>query len=276
MKRYRYYSVLTIAGSDSGGGAGIQADLKTFSALGCFGVSAITAVTVQNTSGVYGIHSIPPAIVQEQIKVVMDDLQPGAIKIGMVHSAELASAIAFTIRDYPVPVVFDPVMVATSGDLLMENNTIETLKQELFPLSSLVTPNLLEAGILADMAIKNLDDMKTAASRIIRTGCQAVLVKGSHFESERIYDVYVDKDGREEVFESAFIHTNNTHGTGCTLSSAIAAFMATGLDPTEAITEAKVYVHRAIDEGKDVRTGKGNGPLNHFFNPQKLIKYDVE
>ena len=276
MKRYRYYGVLTIAGSDSGGGAGIQADLKTFSALGCFGTSAVTAITVQNTCGVFGIHSIPPAIVREQIKVVMDDIAPNAIKIGMVHSAELASVIASTITAYPVPVIFDPVMVATSGDVLMENNTIETLKKELFPVSSLITPNLAEAEILADMKIKNLDDLKVAASRIIKTGCQAVLVKGSHLRQEKVYDVYLDRDGREEIFESDFIHTNNTHGTGCTLSSAIAAFMARGLELTEAITEAGVYVHRAIDEGKDVRTGKGNGPLNHFFNPQKMIRYDVE
>lgn len=276
MKKYRYYSVITIAGSDSGGGAGIQADLKTFSALGCFGTSAITAVTVQNTCGVFGIHSIPPPIVQEQIKVVIEDISPDAIKIGMVHSAELASAIAAAIKGYPVPVVFDPVMVATSGDVLMENNTIETLKKTLFPLSTIITPNLYEAAILSGVKINDVDDMKKAAAVIIRSGCQGVLVKGSHFESEQVHDVYRDKDGREEVFTTDLIQTNNTHGSGCTLSSAIAAFMAQGLSPTEAITEAKVYVHAAIDEGKDVRMGKGNGPLNHFFNPQKLIKNDME
>jgi len=271
-----YHSVLTIAGSDSGGGAGIQADLKTFSALGCFGASAITAITVQNTRGVFGIHSIPPAIVHDQIKVVMDDIRPAAIKIGMVHTADLAVAIAAAIKGYAVPVILDPVMVATSGDKLIEDNTIDTLQKELFPLSDLVTPNVHEAQLLADMPIRNKEDMRLAAREIIKTGCRAVLIKGAHLKGDRLFDVYLDANGREEIFESGFINTDNTHGTGCTLSSAIAAFRASGIDRVEAIAKATQYVHQAIEAGRNVQTGGGHGPLNHFFNPQKMITHDLE
>jgi hydroxymethylpyrimidine/phosphomethylpyrimidine kinase len=271
MKKLHYHSVITIAGSDSGGGAGIQADLKTFSALGCFGTSAITAITVQNTCGVYDIHSIPPSIVSHQIKVVMEDIHPTAIKIGMVHSAELALAIATSIRKYNVSIILDPVMVATSGDKLIEDNTIALLKKELFPLATLITPNLDEAQLLTGTTIRNVDEMRIAALEILKTGCTSVLVKGGHLKGERVYDVYRNNKGKEQVFESPFIDTTNTHGTGCTLSSAIAAFAAQGFGMIESITKAREYVHTAIENGKHVQTGKGNGPLNHFFNPQKLI-----
>jgi len=276
-KKYKYPIVLTIAGSDSGGGAGIQADLKTFSALGCFGTSAITAVTVQNTLGVSGIHSIPQEIVKEQIIAVLDDIKPEAIKIGMVHSTELAVAIASVLLDYPqIPIVFDPVMVATSGDKLIENGTINTLKQVIFPLAALVTPNLDEAALLTGMEIRDVKDMEAAAAKIIRSGCNAVLVKGGHLKGKCLFDGYLDKSGHKQVFESEFVDTNNTHGTGCSLSSAIASFMARKLELLPAIAEAKIYVQHAIESGKDVKTGKGNGPLNHFFNPVKLIKYELE
>jgi hydroxymethylpyrimidine/phosphomethylpyrimidine kinase len=277
MKKYKYPSVLTIAGSDSGGGAGIQADLKTFAALGCFGTSAITAVTVQNTLGVTGIHSIPPPIVAAQIRAVMDDIQPSAIKIGMVHSAELAGTIAAVIRDYPdVPVILDPVMVATSGDKLIENETVETLQKELFPLSVLVTPNLDETRILVNRAVTNLDEMKSAATEILRYGCFAVLVKGGHLSGQDLYNFYLDKNSISEVYASEAINTNNTHGTGCSLSSAIAAYLALGLSLQNAIAKACQYIHHAIEAGQDVITGKGNGPINHFFNPIALTKYELE
>lgn len=277
MKTYTYPSVLTIAGSDSGGGAGIQADLKTFSALGCFGTSAITAVTVQNTCGVSGIHSIPPSIVGDQIRAVMDDIKPAAIKIGMVHSADLANTIAETLQDYPhVPVVLDPVMVATSGDKLIEDSTIDVLRKVLFPLAAIVTPNLDEAQILAGMRIKSLEEMKEAARKILQTGCGSVLVKGGHLKGSRLYDVWLSRYGTEKVYESDFIESKNTHGTGCTLSSAIAAFLARGLNLAEALQESKSYIWQAIETGKEVRTGAGHGPLNHFFNPQKLIKNELE
>lgn len=275
MKKYKYASVLTIAGSDSGGGAGIQADLKTFSALGCFGTSAITAITVQNTKGVTGIHSVPPSIVRDQIIAVMDDIQPLAIKIGMIHTAELALAVATVLKNYAVPVVLDPVMVATSGDKLIQDDTIDIIKKELFPLSHLITPNIDEAQILSGIAIHTLQDMR-AAAQIIRSGTHAVLLKGGHLKGATIYDLYLNSKGEETVFESDYINTTNTHGTGCTLSSAIAAYIAQGYSWTEAITLARKYVHEAIAHGKSVKTGEGNGPLNHFYHPQKLITYDME
>ncbi|TXK48050.1 bifunctional hydroxymethylpyrimidine kinase/phosphomethylpyrimidine kinase [Pontibacter qinzhouensis] len=277
IERYKYPAVLTIAGSDSGGGAGIQADLKTFSALGCFGTSAITAITVQNTLGVTGIHGVPPAIVQQQVQVVLDDIKPTAVKIGMVHSVELVQAIVAALQPYPdLPVVLDPVMVATSGDKLIHDQTIEVLKQKLFPMAEVVTPNIDEAAILAQMPISSLDDMKIAARKILQTGCQSVLLKGGHLEGPRLYDVFVQQDGQEHIFESDNIVTRNTHGTGCTLSSAIAAYRAQGQPLLQAIREAKLYVHQAILQGKDVKTGAGHGPLNHFFEPLKLQKHELE
>ncbi|GAA3979884.1 bifunctional hydroxymethylpyrimidine kinase/phosphomethylpyrimidine kinase [Mucilaginibacter dorajii] len=276
-KQYKYTALLTIAGSDSCGGAGIQADLKTFSALGCYGTSAITAITVQNTLGVSGIHSIPAEIVKGQIKVVMDDIKPMAIKIGMVHSAELAVAIAAVLKEYPqIPVIFDPVMVSTSGHRLIEKDTIAALQKELFPKAKLITPNLSEAEILAAMKINNVADMKEAARRMITAGCNAVLVKGGHLQGPDLFDVYLDKNGFEKTFRSTAISTKNTHGTGCTLSSAIAAFVGLNNDIYVAIEKAKAYVHEAIVAGQDVKTGEGHGPLNHLFDPQKLFKHEME
>lgn len=277
MKKFRYISVLTIAGSDSGGGAGIQADLKTFSALGCFGASAITAITVQNTLGVTGIHSIPTAIAEGQIRAVMEDIRPSAIKIGMVHSAELAVTIAGVLKDYPqVPVILDPVMVATSGDRLILSETIDVLKRELFPLATLVTPNLDEAEILSSMQVRSVEDMKLAAVKILETGCNAVLIKGGHLPGETLFDVYLENKGFEQIIRSDLIATGNTHGTGCSLSSAIASFIARGYDLSEAVQKASQYIHEAIAEGCDVKTGEGHGPLNHFFKPLSLIKHELD
>jgi len=277
MSKYRYPVVLSIAGSDSGGGAGIQADLKTMSALGCFGTTAITAVTVQNTLGVSGIHLIPVAFVKAQIKAVMDDLKPSAVKIGMVPSAELAIAIAEVLAVYPkVPIVFDPVMVATSGRRLIESDTIAVFKKELFPLAQIVTPNLDEAAILAEIEINTLADMKAAAVRIMQYGCNAVLVKGGHLKGPNLFDVYLDKHGDERIFRSTAIDTPNTHGTGCSLSSAIASFIALGYNLNKAVMQSKLYVQHAIEHGTDVKTGSGHGPLNHFFDPQKLMKLKLE
>lgn len=277
MKRYKYASVLTIAGSDSGGGAGIQADLKTFSALGCYGTSAITAVTVQNTTGVTGIHSIPAEVVAGQIDAVMDDIRPAAIKIGMVLSAELALAISNSLKKHPeVPVVFDPVMVATSGDKLIEDNTVSVIKKVLFPISQLITPNIDEAVVLTGRTINDENDMKDAADTLIQSGCKAVLLKGGHLKGENIFDVYANQQGKMVVYTSPYIKSTNVHGTGCTLSSAIAAYLAMNHSFEDAIVKGREYILKAIDEGKDVQTGRGNGPLNHFFNPQKLKKFDIE
>ncbi len=273
---FKYPTVLTIAGSDSGGGAGIQADIKTISALGCFAASAITAITVQNTVGVTGIHSVPAEIVRDQIKAVMDDIGPDVIKIGMIHTKELAIIIAETLRQYPtVPVIFDPVMVATSGDKLIEDETIAVLKECLFPLATVVTPNIDEATILSGLVIRNVDDMKEASHRILQTGCQAVLVKGGHLQGETVFDLYIDQSGKELLFKSDYIPTHNVHGTGCTLSAAIAAYRAIGYTIEEAVQHAHIYIHEAIEHGKDVKTGNGNGPLNHFYDPQKLIKHEM-
>jgi hydroxymethylpyrimidine/phosphomethylpyrimidine kinase len=276
MSTYKYPVVLGIAGSDSGGGAGIQADIKTISALGCFATTAVTAVTVQNTLGVSYIHSVPPEIVTAQIKAVMDDIKPLAIKIGMIHTAALALAIASALKEYAgTPVVLDPVMVASSGHHLIEHDAINILKKELFPLSLLVTPNLDEAALLAGMSISNLEDMQMAAAHIIKTGCNAVLVKGGHLEGTDLYDVFLDKTGYRHIFRSEAIDTQNTHGTGCSLSSAIASFIALGNDLVTSISKSKTYVHHAIEYGKDVKTGNGHGPLNHFFDPQQLVKHKL-
>lgn len=273
MEVYKYPSALTIAGSDSGGGAGIQADLKTFSAYGCFGTSAITAVTVQNTMGVAAVHHIPPEIVVQQIKAVMDDVKPLAVKIGMIPNAETALGIVTILKLYPdVPVTFDPVMISSSGYKLMEDVTAEVLKNELMPLVSLITPNLDEARLITGLDIKHIEDMEVAAACFIELRCKAVLIKGGHLGQDNLCDVYLDKAGFKKRFESAYIDGNNTHGTGCTLSSAIAAGMALGYDMITAIKKAKIYVHQAIAHGQDVKTGNGHGPLNHFFNPLPMVK----
>lgn len=277
MKHYQYPVVLTIAGSDSGGGAGIQADLKTFSALGCFGTSAITAITVQNTLGVSGIHGIPIEILTGQIQAVMSDLQPLAIKIGMLHSADVVQAVAGELKKYPeIPVVLDPVMVASSGDKLMEDATVQKLKEVLFPLATIVTPNLDEAEILAGMPVLDKAQMIKAGEMMLQIGCQAVLVKGGHLAGNRLYDCLLQKGKNPEVYASPLINTNNTHGTGCTLSSAIAAYMALQYPLNEAVKLSIDYIKAAIEAGKDVKTGQGKGPLNHFFSPKPLIKHALK
>lgn len=273
METLKYPVVLSIAGSDSSGGAGIQADIKTISALGCYAASAITAVTAQNTLGVRCIHAVPAAFVKEQIKAVLEDLKPLAVKIGMVPSAELAIAISEVLSDYQfVPVVFDPVMSASSGDKLIEDETVDSFKKTLFPLSGMVTPNLNEAEILAGMEISTIEDMRVAASRILKFDCQSVLVKGGHLMGPDRFDVFVDKSGNEHTFKSSAIDTPNTHGTGCSLSSAIASYVALGNEHAQSIAKSKEFIWNALYNGKDVKTGDGNGPINHFFDPQRLVK----
>lgn len=276
MKKHTYPSVLAIAGFDGSGGAGLQADTKTISALGCFATSVLTALPVQNTQGVRGIYPIPYSAVQEQIEAVMDDIFPDAIKIGMVHTAELVATIANTLKQYPqVPIVFDPVMVATSGHRLIEDPTIAAIVETLFPIASMITPNMDEAALLAGMEIKTLDDMHSAGAKILQLGCKSLLLKGGHLEGKLITSLYFQQDGTVTPFEFEKFETNNTHGSGCTLSSAIASYIAQGKGLAEAIALGQEYVHQAIYHGKDVLIGKGNGPLNHFFNPQKLIKNDL-
>lgn len=268
----RYPTVLTIAGSDSGGGAGIQADLKTIAALGAFGTSAITAITAQNTQGVRSIHSIPLTYVSDQLKAVFDDFQIDAVKIGMIHTAEIAQLIANILDEYqPNFVVFDPVMVATSGAKLIQDETIATLWTELFPRVDLITPNLDEAQLLTGRVIDSVQAIQEAATEMVKRGCKGVLLKGGHLTGDRLFDVYASKSGDNQTFESAFINSRNLHGTGCTLSSAIATYRALGNELPKAIALARIYISNAIESGKDVVTGKGHGPLNHAFDPQKMI-----
>jgi len=276
MKKYKYPSVLTIAGTDPTGGAGIQADLKTFAALGCYGMSVITALVAQNTQGVKAIHSVPPDFVKEQLLAVLDDIQPDAIKIGMVHSVALVNVIAEVLQDYPqIPVVFDPVMIATSGDRLIEEDTIAAIIEKLFPLAKLITPNMDEAALLAGVPVKVVDDMYEAAAHIMEMKPQALLLKGGHLESDKLTSMLVNAAGLVEEYHSERIITNNMHGSGCTLSSAIAAFLARGFTLRESVAQAQEYVHGAIYNAADVLFGKGNGPLNHSYNPQKMIKNEM-
>lgn len=275
-KTFRYPSVLTIAGFDGSGGAGIQADIKAISALGCYATSALTALPVQNTQGVKSIYPIPYAAVKEQIETILDDIFPDAVKIGMVHTGELVETIVDTLGRYGrVPVVFDPVMVATSGDKLIEEETVSTIVARLFPLADVVTPNMDEAAILAEIPVETLDDMYLAGEKILKLGCRSLLVKGGHLNSRRLTSLYFDETGGTHEFHFEKFETGNTHGSGCTLSSAIAACIASGSGLLEAVKAGQEYVHQAILHGSDVRTGHGNGPLNHFFDPQKLKKYDL-
>ncbi|MET0462145.1 MAG: bifunctional hydroxymethylpyrimidine kinase/phosphomethylpyrimidine kinase [Chitinophagaceae bacterium] len=277
QKKYSYPSALTIAGFDGSGGAGIQADIKTFSSLGSFATSVLTALPVQNTQGVRNIYPIPVDAVREQIEAIMDDIFPGAIKIGMVHTAELVDCIAATLKKYPAtPLVFDPVMVATSGHKLIEEKTIAAIVERLFPIADVITPNMDEAAILAEMAVKDLDDMYEAGQKILKLGCKSVLLKGGHLRSDTITSLYFQQNGDKPLaFSYSKFDTNNTHGSGCTLSSAIAAYLSQGRSLEEAVALAQDYTHEAIRNGAAVQTGKGNGPLNHFFNPKQLIKNEM-
>lgn len=276
MKKYTYPSVLTIAGFDSSGGAGIQADIKTISALGCYATSVLTALPVQNTMGVRKIYPIVMEAVADQIEAVLDDIVPNSIKIGMVHTPQLVETIVNTLNKYPkIPIVFDPVMVATSGHRLIEEETILMLVEKLFPIADVITPNMDEASILAGMEVKTLEDMEVAGKKILKSGCRNILLKGGHQESPTVISLFFDENGKQYSFETEKFITHNTHGSGCTLSSAIAAYLARGEELLKAVELAQQYVFEAIKNGKDVIAGKGNGPLNHFFNPHKLIKNDL-
>lgn len=269
MKKYPI--VLTIAGSDSSGGAGIEADIKTISALGAFATAAITAVTAQNTTGVAAIQGIEPEIVGKQIDAVFDDMRPDAVKIGMLHSREIIETVAKRLLFYkPAHVVLDPVMISTSGNRLINENAIIALKQKLFPLASLVTPNKSETEFLSGIDSAENGFVQKSANEIMNIGACAVLIKGGHFSDSSVTDYLYDANGKEWQFPGTYIDTANTHGTGCTLSSAIATRLAFGDSLPDAVKNAKIYLQNALLHGKDVKTGNGHGPLNHFFNPQKL------
>jgi len=255
-------TAMTIAGSDSGGGAGIQADLKTFAALGVYGTSAITAITAQNTMGVVTAYDLPAAIIAAQIDAVLADIPPDAVKTGMLSSPAIIRTVAAKLHEYRLRVVVvDPVMVAKSGHALLQPDAVATLISELIPLAYVVTPNLPEAERLADMRIASLADMRAAAARIHALGAAHVVVKGGHLESEPV-DVFFDGQHYHEL-RGERIATMHTHGTGCTFSSAIAALLACGQTPLEAVAGAKEYVTGAIRHAPGI--GHGHGPVEHFW-----------
>lgn len=266
--QFEYPRVLSIAGSDSGGGAGIQADLKTFAALGCYGMTAITALTAQNTCGVRAIHGVPPQMLRDQIDAVMEDIGTDAVKIGMLHGPEIVRTVAEAIDRHALKnVVFDPVMVATSGAVLIDQAAVEVLVRELFPRAMVITPNLDEAALLVGRRLSSAQDMEQAALALLAQGARAVLLKGGHLPGDTVIDLLVTTGGDKFWMQAPRIHSANTHGTGCTLSSAMAAHLALGASLAQAVQNARAYVRDALQAGAQVRTGQGGGPLNHGYAP---------
>jgi len=284
-------TVLSIAGSDSGGGAGIQADLKTISALGCYGLTAITALTAQNTQGVRAIHAPEPSFLQEQLEAVFEDIGADAVKIGMLHSPEIVAVVADTLTRFkPTHVVLDPVMVATSGDKLITPETQEHIVRRLFPLATVVTPNLDELSWFVGEPITRWEQFEPSAIKLHTMGAANVLVKGGHMRFPNLMDMLVEFRPRSKTTGAAApaagaeganprditeivkprIDTQNLHGTGCTLSSAIACYLALGYPLKNSVKAAQEYVYQAISHATGMALGHGHGPVNHSFDPQPL------
>jgi hydroxymethylpyrimidine/phosphomethylpyrimidine kinase len=263
----RYNRVLTIAGSDSGGGAGIQADIKAISAMGCYAASAITAVTVQNTLGVQAVHPVPLDILEGQIDAVLSDIGADSVKIGMLHSADVVNLVADMLEKYSVKnVVLDPVMVSTSGHRLIEESAVEVIKQRLMPLARVITPNVPEAEILVGKKISGENDFEAVAIQLAASYGVSVLLKAGHLSEDVLTDYFFNsEDDTLTLLPSKRVETKNTHGTGCTLSSAFAAALAKGEDLNEAAKSAKRYIEQAIIAGAEYKIGNGYGPVNHFF-----------
>lgn len=260
-------NLLSIAGSDPSGGAGIQADLKTFSALGGYGMAVITALTVQNTQGVRSVQNVQHPFVGMQVEALLDDSRIDAIKIGMAGSPDAIGVISEILRRYKCKnIVLDTVMVAQSGDSLLSDDSVQAMRRELVPVASVITPNIPEAEILLNKKLKddfnyNLEDMAVA---LLELGAPAIFLKGGHGGGKNSVDVFVDKSGRVDAFEAPRVATINNHGTGCTLSSAIAVYVAKGLELSEACRIAKKYVTNALYEADALKIGKGHGPVHHF------------
>lgn len=268
-----YFKALTIAGSDGSGGAGIQADIKAFSALGCYATSAVTALTAQNTLGVQSIYEIPVECVEEQIKSILDDMHMNAIKIGMLHRHSIIESVVNTLKAYSATnIVLDPVMVAKSGDKLLQPDAIAIMKKRLFPITTVLTPNLMEASELLNRNIQTKTQIEQAAWDLLEMGPQAVVLKGGHLNGN-CDDCLVMKKPDPEVhwFSSSRVKTKNTHGTGCTFSAAITAYLARGATILEAVTEAKKYLTQSIIEGAEIKTGHGHGPVHHFHQLWKHL-----
>jgi hydroxymethylpyrimidine/phosphomethylpyrimidine kinase len=263
----QYCKVLTIAGSDSGGGAGIQADLKTFSAIGCYGMSVITALTAQNTQGVKAIHAVPPAFAIQQIEAVLSDIGADAIKIGMLYSAELIEAVAQALKKHGArKIVLDPVMVAQSGDKLLQDDAIEAIKTHLMPIADVVTPNIPEAAVFCGMQLTQWSDIENAAETLAKYGSRSILIKGGHGDERKSTDLlFLAGENRFVSLEADRIETRNNHGTGCTLSSAITSYMAKGNDIEKSVQMAKEFMNHAIAAGAHYKIGHGHGPVHHFF-----------
>lgn len=273
-----YFRVLTIAGSDSGGGAGIQADIKAISAMGCYASSAITAVTVQNTLGVQAVHPMPLDILEGQIDAILSDIGADAIKIGMLHSTKVVNLVAEMIEKYGIRnVVLDPVMVSTSGHKLIEDDAIESIKNRLIPLSRVITPNIPEAEILSGCKISSDQDFEQIAKKLSFNKSVSVLLKAGHLDNDCLVDYFYNvEDNTITLLPSKRVQTKNTHGTGCTLSSAFASALARGEDLTLAAKSAKKYIEQAIVSGAEYEIGHGHGPVNHGFNPLKMLTNEVE
>ncbi len=263
--------VLIIAGSDSGGGAGIQADIKTCTALDAYAATAITALTAQDTSGVHAVHTVPPDFIRQQIRLVLQDIGADAIKTGMLADSETINAVCDALAEHGrrIPLVADPVMVAKGGEALLTKAAVETLKRRLLPFATLLTPNIPEAEVLSGMHIANVDEMQAAAEMMLTLGVPAVLLKGGHMPGNRLVDLLATEDGIE-FFESERIDSRHTHGTGCTLASAITAGLAQGLGLRAAVVRARAYVQDALRHAPGL--GRGHGPLNHSItvDPARL------
>lgn len=271
-KEMRYPTILTIAGSDSCGGAGIQADIKTISAMGAYACSAITAITAENSKQVQSIQGVTPQILIDQINCIFEDMKIDAIKSGMLYNKKNVEAIAQILEKWDsTNYILDPVMISTSGTRLVEESAIETIQKKLFPLTTLITPNIPEAEILSDTSITNTEDMTLAGLKILKQGCKAVLIKGGHLEGNESTDVLLCQDRKEPIFfRNKSIKSSNTHGTGCTLSSAIATRLAFGDNLENAISNAKEYLHKAIEAAMNIKQTNTYGPVNHFFAPQSM------
>lgn len=257
---------LSIAGFDGSGGAGIQADLKTFTALGCYGMTVLTALPVQNTCGVKSIHEIPTACIQQQLECIFDDITPQAIKIGMLYSQDIIQIVAKFLEKHAqsIPIILDPVIVSTQGNTLLQPNAIHALKKLLIPQAFLITPNIPEAWSLVETTHK-----ESLLNNLLTLGSNAVLLTGGHEPTTYATDLYIDQQGTRKEFSAQRIPTNNTHGTGCTLSAAITAYVAQGKDLMQACDMAKDYLTQALSSAQYNSLGKGNGPINHCFKEKR-------